>query len=122
MHLISLFKAILIIRAVLLRISCIPILCIYSVCLRLYLLLEQYIGVTRFTYVISGIGCDAKVALDIHNLREENPELFYSQVILLSFYLQLPYPSFFRAFGEVSVRYCPDINETVCRIRCLGVN
>lgn len=26
-----------------------------------------------------GIGCDAKVALDIHNLREENPEFFYSQ-------------------------------------------
>ncbi|BAF30130.1 diacylglycerol kinase 1 isoform X2 [Oryza sativa Japonica Group] len=26
-----------------------------------------------------GVGCDAKVALDIHNLREENPERFYSQ-------------------------------------------
>ncbi|XP_016730502.1 diacylglycerol kinase 1 isoform X2 [Gossypium hirsutum] len=26
-----------------------------------------------------GIGCDAKVALDIHNLREENPEKFYNQ-------------------------------------------
>ncbi|GMH31554.1 hypothetical protein Nepgr_033398 [Nepenthes gracilis] len=26
-----------------------------------------------------GIGCDAKVALDIHNLREENPERFYNQ-------------------------------------------
>lgn len=26
-----------------------------------------------------GVGCDAKVALDIHNLREENPEKFYSQ-------------------------------------------
>lgn len=26
-----------------------------------------------------GIGCDAKVALDIHNLREENPDLFYNQ-------------------------------------------
>lgn len=26
-----------------------------------------------------GIGCDAKVALDIHNLREENPEMFYNQ-------------------------------------------
>ncbi|KAJ3674292.1 hypothetical protein LUZ60_004908 [Juncus effusus] len=26
-----------------------------------------------------GIGCDAKVALDIHNLREDNPEKFYSQ-------------------------------------------
>ncbi|ONK76385.1 uncharacterized protein A4U43_C03F27130 [Asparagus officinalis] len=28
-----------------------------------------------------GIGCDAKVALDIHNLREENPEMFYSQFL-----------------------------------------
>ncbi|KAF8118711.1 hypothetical protein N665_0002s0025 [Sinapis alba] len=26
-----------------------------------------------------GVGCDAKVALDIHNIREENPERFYSQ-------------------------------------------
>ncbi|KAK3136846.1 hypothetical protein QOZ80_5BG0443380 [Eleusine coracana subsp. coracana] len=26
-----------------------------------------------------GVGCDAKVALDIHSLREENPERFYSQ-------------------------------------------
>ncbi|KAL8130390.1 hypothetical protein V2J09_019545 [Rumex salicifolius] len=26
-----------------------------------------------------GVGCDAKVALDIHNLREENPERFYNQ-------------------------------------------
>ncbi|XWS37287.1 hypothetical protein CRYUN_Cryun19dG0030300 [Craigia yunnanensis] len=28
-----------------------------------------------------GIACDAKVALDIHNLREENPEKFYNQFI-----------------------------------------
>lgn len=28
---------------------------------------------------MEGIGCDAKVALDIHNLREENPEKFYNQ-------------------------------------------
>lgn len=28
-----------------------------------------------------GIGCDAKVALDIHNLREENPEKFYNQFL-----------------------------------------
>ncbi|KAL2935472.1 Diacylglycerol kinase 1 [Bienertia sinuspersici] len=26
-----------------------------------------------------GVGCDAKVALDIHNMREENPEKFYNQ-------------------------------------------
>ncbi|EFJ30273.1 hypothetical protein SELMODRAFT_90522 [Selaginella moellendorffii] len=28
-----------------------------------------------------GIGCDAKVALDIHMLREENPEKFYNQFL-----------------------------------------
>lgn len=28
-----------------------------------------------------GVGCDAKVALDIHNLREENPEMFYNQFL-----------------------------------------
>ncbi|PHU24011.1 Diacylglycerol kinase 1 [Capsicum chinense] len=27
-----------------------------------------------------GVGCDAKVALEIHNMREENPEKFYNQV------------------------------------------
>ena len=31
-------------------------------------------------YLVLGIGCDAKVALDIHNLREENPDKFYNQV------------------------------------------
>jgi hypothetical protein len=31
--------------------------------------------------MVTGIGCD--VALDIHNLREENPEKFYSQVVPL---------------------------------------
>jgi diacylglycerol kinase (ATP) len=34
--------------------------------------------------MVTGIGCDAKVALDIHNLREENPEKFYSQVMFVS--------------------------------------
>lgn len=33
-----------------------------------------------------GVGCDAKVALEIHNLREENPEKFYNQVDLVIFY------------------------------------
>lgn len=32
---------------------------------------------------VTGIGCDAKVALDIHNLREENPEKFYNQVVII---------------------------------------
>lgn len=34
---------------------------------------------TKFMNNYLGIGCDAKVALDIHNLREENPEKFYNQ-------------------------------------------
>ncbi|CAO2818521.1 unnamed protein product [Amaranthus hypochondriacus] len=34
---------------------------------------------SKFMNNYLGIGCDAKVALDIHNLREENPEKFYSQ-------------------------------------------
>ncbi|KAL6951845.1 Diacylglycerol kinase [Sarracenia purpurea var. burkii] len=29
---------------------------------------------------VTGVGCDAKVALEIHNLREENPDKFYNQV------------------------------------------
>uniref|UniRef100_A0A7C9AY27 Diacylglycerol kinase n=1 Tax=Opuntia streptacantha TaxID=393608 RepID=A0A7C9AY27_OPUST len=33
----------------------------------------------RFMNNYLGVGCDAKVALDIHNMREENPEKFYSQ-------------------------------------------
>ncbi|RWW33915.1 hypothetical protein GW17_00001349 [Ensete ventricosum] len=32
-----------------------------------------------YSYIFTGIGCDAKVALDIHNLREENPEKFFNQ-------------------------------------------
>jgi diacylglycerol kinase (ATP) len=35
---------------------------------------------TKFMNNYMGIGCDAKVALDVHSLREESPELFYSQV------------------------------------------
>ena len=31
-------------------------------------------------YLVLGIGCDAKVAFDIHNLHEENPNKFYCQV------------------------------------------
>ncbi|KAJ1690226.1 hypothetical protein LUZ63_014381 [Rhynchospora breviuscula] len=34
---------------------------------------------TKFINNYLGIGCDAKVALDIHNLREENPDKFYNQ-------------------------------------------
>ncbi|CAN1296681.1 Diacylglycerol kinase 1 [Linum perenne] len=30
-------------------------------------------------HLFAGVGCDAKVALEIHNLREENPEKFYNQ-------------------------------------------
>jgi diacylglycerol kinase (ATP) len=39
--------------------------------------------------MVTCIGCDAKVALDIHNLREENPEKFYSQVVPLLNYSSL---------------------------------
>lgn len=35
----------------------------------------------RFMNNYLGIGCDAKVALYIHNLREENPEKFYNQFV-----------------------------------------
>ncbi|ONK75785.1 uncharacterized protein A4U43_C03F20530 [Asparagus officinalis] len=35
----------------------------------------------RFMNNYLGIGCDAKVALDIHNLREENPEKFCNQFL-----------------------------------------
>ncbi len=39
---------------------------------------------TDFLTLNSGIGCDAKVALDIHMLREESPEKFYNQVQYLN--------------------------------------
>lgn len=35
---------------------------------------------TKYMNNYMGVGCDAKVALDVHGLREESPELFYSQV------------------------------------------
>ncbi|KAI4987290.1 hypothetical protein ZWY2020_020090 [Hordeum vulgare] len=38
-----------------------------------------------------GVGCDAKVALDIHNLREENPERFYSQNIMDNMFYYFPW-------------------------------
>ncbi|XP_014509415.1 diacylglycerol kinase 1 [Vigna radiata var. radiata] len=40
---------------------------------------KQQLQPTKFMNNYLGIGCDAKVALDIHNLREENPEKFYNQ-------------------------------------------
>eukprot|EP01018_Ginkgo_biloba_P002968 Gb_31727 [translate_table: standard] len=36
---------------------------------------------TKFMNNYLGIGCDAKVALDIHMLREESPEKFYNQFL-----------------------------------------
>lgn len=39
---------------------------------------------------IIGVGCDAKVALEIHNLREENPDKFYNQVWWKFFIFLLP--------------------------------
>ncbi|KAK8471288.1 hypothetical protein PHAVU_003G185800 [Phaseolus vulgaris] len=40
---------------------------------------KQQLQPTKFMNNYIGIGCDAKVALDIHNLREENPDKFYNQ-------------------------------------------
>ncbi|XP_027330134.1 diacylglycerol kinase 1 isoform X2 [Abrus precatorius] len=40
---------------------------------------QQQLQPPKFMNNYLGIGCDAKVALDIHNLREENPEKFYNQ-------------------------------------------
>lgn len=40
----------------------------------------KQIQAPKFMNNYLGVGCDAKVALDIHNLREENPEKFYNQV------------------------------------------
>lgn len=42
---------------------------------------DKNIKPPRFMNNYFGIGCDAKVALEIHNLREENPEKFYSQFL-----------------------------------------
>ncbi|KAJ8773012.1 hypothetical protein K2173_028189 [Erythroxylum novogranatense] len=39
----------------------------------------KHIHSLKFMNNYLGVGCDAKVALDIHNLREENPEKFYNQ-------------------------------------------
>ncbi|CAM0949394.1 unnamed protein product [Alopecurus aequalis] len=39
----------------------------------------KFMSSPKFMNNYFGVGCDAKVALDIHNLREENPERFYSQ-------------------------------------------
>ncbi|KAF6165158.1 hypothetical protein GIB67_000742 [Kingdonia uniflora] len=40
---------------------------------------EKQIPPPKFMNNYLGVGCDAKVALDIHNLREENPDMFYNQ-------------------------------------------
>ncbi|GAB4845411.1 Diacylglycerol kinase [Ancistrocladus abbreviatus] len=40
---------------------------------------KQQLQPPKFINNYLGIGCDAKVALDIHNLREENPEKFCNQ-------------------------------------------
>ncbi|XP_078430229.1 diacylglycerol kinase1 isoform X2 [Wolffia australiana] len=42
---------------------------------------QQGPSTPKFMSNYLGVGCDAKVALDIHNLREENPEKFYSQFL-----------------------------------------
>ncbi|KAL4345091.1 hypothetical protein HN51_063144 [Arachis hypogaea] len=40
---------------------------------------KQQLQPPKFLNNYLGIGCDAKVALDIHNMREENPDKFYNQ-------------------------------------------
>ncbi|KAL4566481.1 hypothetical protein LXL04_030596 [Taraxacum kok-saghyz] len=40
---------------------------------------KQNLRSPKFMNNYLGVGCDAKVALEIHNLREENPEKFYNQ-------------------------------------------
>ncbi|MED6206035.1 Diacylglycerol kinase [Stylosanthes scabra] len=40
---------------------------------------KQQLLPPKFMNNYLGIGCDAKVALDIHNMREENPDKFYNQ-------------------------------------------
>ncbi|KAG0465819.1 hypothetical protein HPP92_019983 [Vanilla planifolia] len=42
---------------------------------------SKHIQPQRFMNNYLGVGCDAKVALEIHNLREENPEKFYNQFL-----------------------------------------
>lgn len=50
-----------------------------------------YIFVKFVTYVLFllpvGVGCDAKVAYDFHMTREERPDKFYSQVMMIMIYL-----------------------------------
>lgn len=46
----------------------------------LYLILSSSHCMDALKTCSTGVGCDAKVALEIHNLREENPEKFYNQV------------------------------------------
>lgn len=50
-----------------------------------------YIFVKFVTYVLFllpvGVGCDAKVAYDFHMTREERPDKFYSQVMMIMTYL-----------------------------------
>jgi diacylglycerol kinase (ATP) len=50
------------------------------------LVLSMHFIQNPYLTIVTGIGCDAKVALDIHNLREENPEKFYSQVVSIQVY------------------------------------
>ncbi|KAD5507881.1 hypothetical protein E3N88_15584 [Mikania micrantha] len=39
---------------------------------------------TKFMNNYLGVGCDAKVALEIHSMREENPEKFYNQACFMN--------------------------------------
>jgi len=63
----------------------------------------------------TGIGCDAKVALDIHNLREENPEKFCSQVFNLSIVCFTEFPRVFTfCFRRISQSILPNDYGCFC--------
>lgn len=62
---------------------------------------------------VSGVGCDAKVALEIHNLREENPEKFYNQVFGLP-YLSLSDLHKKVEFEKMFVSCWSNKNDTYC--------
>jgi diacylglycerol kinase (ATP) len=58
--------------------------------------------VCKFMNNYLGIGCDAKVALDIHMLREESPEKFYNQFMNKMLYAK-------EGAKEVMDRTCADL-------------
>ena len=77
----------------------------------LSIFLNQSINILCF---LTGIGCDAKVALDIHILREESPEKFYNQFLNKLFYAR-------EGAKEIMDRTCVDFPWHI-RLEVDGVN